>query len=64
MKPLHDNDRMPFGCHKGKRMQDVPAGYLDWLLDQPCIEHYPEVKDYIERNEKIIERDLINQRRI
>lgn len=30
-KPLDDLDPMPFGMHKGKPMQDVPAKYLHWL---------------------------------
>lgn len=31
---LTDNSRMPFGKYKGKRMQDVPGSYLDWLLGE------------------------------
>jgi hypothetical protein len=31
MKLLFDNDPMPFGKHKGTRMEDVPASYLHWL---------------------------------
>lgn len=30
---LHDESSMPFGVHKGKLMQDVPAAYLLWLWD-------------------------------
>jgi exodeoxyribonuclease X len=26
--------RMPFGKHKGKPLSDVPADYMDWLLDR------------------------------
>jgi uncharacterized protein (DUF3820 family) len=28
---LTDESEMPFGAHKGKRMVDVPTGYLHWL---------------------------------
>ena len=31
MNALTDEDIMPFGKHKGKRMADVPASYLVWL---------------------------------
>jgi len=30
---MNDTDRMPFGKHKGREMQDVPAGYLVWLYE-------------------------------
>lgn len=48
---LADSDPMPFGAHKGKPMQDVPASYLHWLWssgkkdDKTC-----PVADYIRRN--------------
>lgn len=51
MKELSDLDPMPFGKHKGKPMQDVPAHYLHWLWvngkqsDSQC-----PVADYIQRN--------------
>ncbi len=31
--PLVDLSPMPFGKHKGKPLQDVPASYLLWLWD-------------------------------
>ncbi len=31
MKTLTDTDSMPFGKHKGKPMQDVPASYFHFL---------------------------------
>jgi len=30
---MTDTDKMPFGKHAGKRMEDVPASYLLWLWD-------------------------------
>lgn len=31
MKILDDTDKMPFGMHKDKLMQDVPASYFHYL---------------------------------
>lgn len=31
---LTDNDTMPFGAHKGKKMANVPDHYLRWLYTQ------------------------------
>lgn len=28
---MDDNDLMPFGKHKGKKLMDVPDDYLIWL---------------------------------
>lgn len=33
MKAFDDDTPMPFGKHKGKRLEDVPASYLLWLWD-------------------------------
>lgn len=33
MSALNDDSLMPFGKHKGKRLEDVPASYLLWLWD-------------------------------
>jgi hypothetical protein len=30
---LNDQSRMPFGIHKDKRMERVPASYLLWLWE-------------------------------
>lgn len=30
---MNDQSEMPFGKHKGKKMEDVPASYLLWLWD-------------------------------
>ena len=32
--PLKDKDPMPFGAHKGKPMEKVPADYLDYISGQ------------------------------
>jgi len=31
---MTDQDLMPFGKHKGAKMEDVPAQYLLWLYNQ------------------------------
>lgn len=38
---------MPFGKHKGKTLDQVPAGYLGWLLDN-VESMYPETRRAIE----------------
>lgn len=30
---MHDKSIMPFGKHKGKHLDQVPAAYLLWLFD-------------------------------
>lgn len=31
---MNDDDLMPFGKHKGERMEDVPDSYLAWLWNE------------------------------
>lgn len=50
-KPLTDTDPMPFGKHKGKPMQDVPAAYLHWLWNNGAKDdQQSNVADYIRKN--------------
>jgi uncharacterized protein (DUF3820 family) len=42
---LTDQSIMPYGVHKGKKMEDVPAKYLIWLHDNDKCSS--EVKAYI-----------------
>lgn len=35
MSKLTDQSPMPFGQHKGKPMEDVPARYLHWFYHLP-----------------------------
>ena len=55
---LTDRSPMPFGKYKGRPMNTVPAKYLDWLHDQPWIDDWYLVKDYIERNRTVIDQEL------
>lgn len=54
--PLHDDDPMPFGKHKGLRMSEVPVEYLHYLwsngkqFDKTC-----RVAAYIRANLSILE---------
>lgn len=45
---LYDDSPMPYGQHKGKRMDDVPAKDLLWLLDNDRCS--AEVEAYIRDN--------------
>lgn len=45
---------MPFGKHKGKSMEDVPASYLLWLRDNGVS---GDVKDYIEENLSALQKE-------
>ena len=55
-----DDDPFPVnGKHFGIDYESVPASYLDWLSDQPWLEHkYPAVKRYIDYNRKQIDEEL------
>lgn len=46
---LTDQSPMPFGKHRGAKMEDVPASYLCWLYGQPRHGHC-DVREYIREN--------------
>lgn len=52
MKELTDTDLMPFGKHKDKAMQDVPARYLHYLWTNGMSDEWEtsSVGQYIHRN--------------
>ena len=58
---LTDTDPMPFGEHKGKPMQDVPASYLAWLKGEGCCD--VNVANYIHNSWEAIAMELREQRR-
>lgn len=58
MQRLTDDSPFPFGRHKDKPMRDVPASYLDWLRGQNWLPQWPDVAEYIDRNEKVIDWQL------
>ena len=47
---MTDASLMPYGIHKGKRMQDVPADYLHYLWTHGKSETNDEVAEYIRSN--------------
>ena len=50
---------IPFGKHKGQKLDDLPAGYLDWLRDQDWVEEkHPEIWKYINDNSNLIDKEL------
>lgn len=59
-KRLEDNDLMPFGKHKGKKMKDVPADYLIWIYENLdwLAARYPRVDGYIHYNWNILELEV------
>lgn len=53
---LRDDSIMPWGVHKGKEMQDVPAKYLLWLHEEnKCSD---DIKEYIIDNLDAIKKEI------
>jgi len=51
---LTDSSPMPFGVHKGKPMQEVPAGYLIFLTTQVGWNIHTPVGKYIQSNLEVL----------
>lgn len=47
---MTDNDKMPFGKHRGERMEDVPASYLHWIWTKDGFDQSSPVGEYIRDN--------------
>ena len=62
MARLEDGSPFPFGLHRGKKMEDVPAEYLDWLRGVAWLDKWPAVREYIERNKTVIDHELRGNR--
>lgn len=43
---LHDDDRMPFGKHKGQRLGQIPVSYLHWFLRQDWCDEWSDLVEY------------------
>lgn len=56
--PWTDQTIMPFGTHKGIPLEEVPAGYLDWLMGQTWIKDWPGLYAYIKANLDVIHQQL------
>jgi uncharacterized protein (DUF3820 family) len=53
---LDDDSLMPWGKHKGERMEDVPDKYLKWIywkqtIDAPVKKYVEEYLQYFETDE-------------
>jgi uncharacterized protein (DUF3820 family) len=62
VKEYTDSTPLPFGRHKGKAMQEVPAEYLVW-----CLENIPNldvgIKDYINANMQGIRQEMARHKK-
>ena len=56
MKKLTDESPMPYGKYKGRPMEDVPADYLIWLVDNQRAS--PEVMSYVEENREVLNKEI------
>lgn len=60
MAKLTDDDKMPFGKHKGTAMKSVPAQYLLWLYGEMEAKKQSQgpVYGYIKENLKVLEKEV------
>lgn len=49
-QPWTNDTIMPWGDHKGTRLEDVPADYLYWLRGHVWIVDYPGLLAYLNKN--------------
>lgn len=59
---LTDSSPFPFGKHKGRKMKEVPAAYLDWLSGQSWLVEWAGVAEYIRTNRKYIDQELADRK--
>ncbi|WP_020403776.1 hypothetical protein [Gracilimonas tropica] len=58
-EPLTDTSPCPVpGRYEGTLMANVPAGYLLTIRDTDWIRDWPDVKDWIEDNIELLNREL------
>ncbi len=58
-----DKYALPFGKHKGKVLNEVPAAYLIWCCEQPWfIDGFEDLKEWIEENFEEIEVRMKDER--
>lgn len=61
---MKDTDSMPYGKHKGKRMIDIPASYLLWLLGalEKDKSDNSDVKKYLQDNKDALKLEVKKSR--
>jgi len=57
MATLTDKSKMPWGKHRGKAMEDIPASYLLWLYNQTT-KSDNDVMHYIRENLDVLEKEV------
>lgn len=56
---MNDSDLMPWGDHKGRRMDQLPPNYALWLLEQPWLkESWPKIHSYLAARKAQFEKEL------
>lgn len=61
---MEKNFKMPFGIHKGKDLENVPASYLKFLYDNQTETKplFGNLKTYIEDNLDAIEKEAAKEK--
>jgi len=58
-EPMKGDDKMPFGKHKDKELDDVPAEYLLWMWEQEWVERkFPALYAYLEKVKDALEEEV------
>ncbi len=57
---LQDDSLMPYGKYKGRPMEDVPADYLVWLVDN--LRASPAVAEYVKENREVLNKEIKEKR--
>lgn len=60
-KPLNDESIMPFGKHKGNRLDAIPHGWWIWMYDHKKLKG--QYKEYAERTVPILRIQAEQERR-
>ena len=49
--------RMPWGMHKGEKIEDIPTDYIEWALEncdlRPTLQHEMEAQLALKRGEGV-----------
>ena len=54
-----DETIMPFGAHKGKKLANVPADYLNWMYENNKL--FPYLAEYVKDNWSVLETEIKRQ---